>query len=68
MNVNGPETHALYKFLKNYSDLSEISWNFAKFLVVNGYPVRRYAPRVSPKKIEPDIIDYLKQQENNGEM
>ena len=39
--------------------MSEIGWNFSKFLVVNGYPVKRYAPRTNPKKIEPDILEYL---------
>ncbi len=50
----------MYKFLKNFSeDPNEISWNFAKFLVVNGLPVKRYPPRINPKKIESDIIAYL---------
>jgi glutathione peroxidase-family protein len=50
--------------LKNFSqDPSEISWNFAKFLVVNGLPVKRYPPRINPKKIEADILPYLDNEE-----
>jgi glutathione peroxidase-family protein len=41
------------------SDSTELQWNFAKFLVVNGYPVKRYMPRVTPKNIEADILKYL---------
>lgn len=60
LDVNGPGADPLYKFLKNFSDdSSEIGWNFAKFLVVRGYPVKRYNSRISPKKIEKDILRYL---------
>jgi glutathione peroxidase-family protein len=62
IKVNGPDAHPIYKFLKNFSqDSTEIGWNFVKFLVVNGYPVKRYAPRVNPKKIEADLVQYLDQ-------
>ena len=55
----GPTAHPVYQFLKTFSDEKEIGWNFAKFLVVNGFPVKRYAPRINPKKIEDDILRYL---------
>eukprot|EP01034_Spumella_vulgaris_P028830 gene28830-35762_t len=29
------------------------------FLVVNGFPVKRYHSRINPKKIEADILSYL---------
>lgn len=37
----------------------ELGWNFAKFLVVKGFPVKRYQSRIQPKKIEDDILQYL---------
>jgi glutathione peroxidase-family protein len=65
INVNGHDASPLYSFLKTFSsDESDIGWNFTKFLVVNGYPVKRYNSRISPKKIEKDILPYL----NAGEM
>ena len=41
INVNGPESHDLYKYLRTTSELydakksevKEIPWNFAKFLL-----------------------------------
>ena len=57
--VNGPNSHPLYKFLKNYTDSMELGWNFVKFLVVDGFPAKRYHSRIQPKKIEEDILKYL---------
>lgn len=38
-----------------------IKWNFSKFLVdAEGKPIKRYAPTVEPKDIEPDIKALLK--------
>ena len=60
VDVNGPYTAPIYNFLKAFAaDQSDLGWNFVKFLVVNGYPVKRYNSRVSPKKIEKDILPYL---------
>ena len=36
-----------------------VSWNFEKFLVVNGVPVERYRSGFSPKEMEEDILKYL---------
>jgi glutathione peroxidase len=57
--VNGPEAHSVYKFLKNFTDSMELGWNFVKFLVVQGFPVKRYHSRIQPKKIEEEILKYL---------
>lgn len=59
IDVNGPSAHPVYKFLKTMSDNHELGWNFVKFLVVNGFPVKRYVSRVPPKSIEDDILPYL---------
>jgi len=64
IEVNGPQTHALYKFLKDeeapMGDQGAIQWNFTKFLVDrSGKVVHRYAPKFSPGDIEPDIVRAL---------
>jgi glutathione peroxidase len=61
--VNGGNASPLYKYLKKDSDKLEIGWNFVKFLVVDGRPVKRYHSRISPKKIEEDILSYLEGEE-----
>ncbi|VDQ08388.1 unnamed protein product [Trichobilharzia regenti] len=52
INVNGPNAHPLFKFLKNRLEgtlTSSIKWNFTKFLVDReGQPVKRYSPTTAP--------------------
>jgi len=59
IDVNGPNTHPLYKYLKaQKGELlgNDIKWNFAKFLVDrDGRVIARYAPTSNPDSIEPDI-------------
>ncbi len=56
IDVNGPDAHPLYKYLKNTLPGifgSRIKWNFTKFLVdANGKPVKRFAPVSKPEKID----------------
>ena len=63
INVNGSETHPLYKFLKKSAGgflTDDIKWNFTKFLVdKEGRVVKRYAPSTKPKEIESDIEKLL---------
>lgn len=60
IDVNGRTAHPIYKFLKsNFEDESEIGWNFVKWLVVDGLPVKRIASRVKPRQMEEDIKHYL---------
>uniref|UniRef100_J3MBX2 Glutathione peroxidase n=1 Tax=Oryza brachyantha TaxID=4533 RepID=J3MBX2_ORYBR len=61
VDVNGPNTAPIYKFLKSSAggflgDL--VKWNFEKFLVdKNGKVVERYPPTTSPFQIEnPDSL------------
>jgi len=64
INVNGPKTHPVFKYLKSelgglFGD--KIKWNFTKFLISpKGKPLKRYAPRVKPEAIEKDIKKVLK--------
>lgn len=58
IDVNGPNTHPLYVFLKSGTPMfADIKWNFGKFLVdKNGNVINRYAPTTSPNEIESDIV------------
>lgn len=64
IDVNGKNAHPLYKYLKNEAKsfiTKDIKWNFTKFLVdANGNVIKRYAPTVTPLKIEEDIKNLLK--------
>jgi len=66
--VNGKNTHELYKFLRTYSSLfdekkkvsREIPWNYTKFLVSgDGKKVRYFNPREDPLKLKPFIDKFL---------
>lgn len=64
IDVNGDDTHELYKYLKEHSSgfmgIDIIKWNFTKFLVdKSGKVVKRYSPSTTPKEIEKDIIKLL---------
>jgi len=63
IDVNGPNAHPLYVYLKKQkSELlgSDIKWNFAKFLVGrDGEVLSRYAPQTSPSSIKRDILSAL---------
>ncbi len=56
VEVNGPSTHPIYKFLKqqarSWMGLQRIGWNFTKFLVhPDGMTVERFSPTTSPAAI-----------------
>ena len=59
IDVNGGDTHPLYRWLKDEKGGaigSKIKWNFTKFLVGrDGKPVKRYASTTKPAKIAKDI-------------
>lgn len=60
VQVNGPEAHPLYRFLKNRAPglmgSERIKWNFTKFLVSpQGDLIKRYAPTVAPDDLQADI-------------
>ena len=64
IDVNGPDTHPLYEFLKDAKPgilgTEGIKWNFTKFLVNrNGEVVKRYAPNDKPESIKKDLAQYL---------
>ena len=59
VNVNGKDAHPIYKYLKSETKGlfgSSIKWNFTKFLINrDGTVIKRYAPTVTPAKMENDI-------------
>lgn len=64
IDVNGNNTHPLYKFLKANSSgflgTDIIKWNFTKFLIDReGNVIKRYSPSTEPEKIEKDILELL---------
>jgi len=64
IDVNGANTHPLYKFLKHAAPgvlgSEAIKWNFTKFLVDrDGNVVRRYASADTPEKIGKDLAAML---------
>merc|ERR1712222_199804 len=64
VNVNGPDTHPFFKYLKEKGPKSflgnDAKWNFEKFLVdKNGNVVKRYLSTTSPMAIEKDIKKLL---------
>jgi glutathione peroxidase len=64
IDVNGPNTHPLYEWLKaeqpGVLGSQAVKWNFTKFLVgPDGRPVRRYAPSDTPESIEKDLLPLL---------
>ncbi len=63
INVNGPEAHPLYKYLRSQKKTilgENIPWNFTKFLVdQNGNVLRRFDPSFEPEKIGKEIEKLL---------
>jgi glutathione peroxidase len=64
IEVNGPNAHPIYKYLKDKLPGllgKNIKWNFAKFLIDrNGNPVKRFSPTTIPEKLVKDIEKLLK--------
>jgi glutathione peroxidase len=63
IDVNGPNTHPVYEFLKGQKGgllTDSIKWNFTKFLVdKKGRVVDRFAPMTTPASIEAQVEKLL---------
>ncbi|TBW59144.1 glutathione peroxidase [Marinobacter halodurans] len=64
IEVNGDNTHPLYRFLKHQAKglmgSEKIKWNFTKFLVNRqGEVVKRYPPTAKPEDLRKDIEKLL---------
>lgn len=68
-NVNGPNAHEVFKFLRSHSELHDaenhsvghIHWNFGKFLVdgATGKQVRYLHSRSEPEEVLAAIKEHL---------
>jgi glutathione peroxidase len=60
IEVNGENTHPIFKYLKkSLSGFlgSKIKWNFTKFLIdSNGKPIKRFAPTTKPESIQKFLL------------
>ncbi|MEW4291095.1 glutathione peroxidase [Rossellomorea marisflavi] len=65
VDVKGKDAHPLFKYLTKEKKgllLSDIKWNFTKFLISKeGEVYDRYSPQTNPRKIEDDIVKLLQQ-------
>ena len=59
IDVNGPEATDLFKYLKEETGGVEINWNFNKFLIIDGKPVKRFPGNIKPKSMLDDILPHL---------
>ncbi len=63
IDVNGPDAHPLYKYLKSEKKGllgGRINWNFTKFLIDRaGHVVARYAPTTKPESLDKPIAKLL---------
>ena len=63
IDVNGKNESPLYTYLKKKKGGilgRNIKWNFTKFLVSkDGEIIKRYAPTVTPERIEKDLVKIL---------
>jgi glutathione peroxidase len=63
IDVNGENAHPIYKYLKSVAKGifgNAIKWNFTKFLINrDGTVIKRFAPTVTPEKMEKDIQGML---------
>jgi len=65
INVNGRNTHPLYRFLKQAKPgilgTCAIKWNFTKFLISReGTVLARYSPRTTPLALEGKVTGSLR--------
>ena len=64
IDVNGENTHSIYKYLKNKLGGffgSKIKWNFTKFLIdAEGTPIKRFSPTTKPEKIDKYLIKHFR--------
>ncbi len=63
IDVNGPNTHPIFKYLKDHSKSAlgkDIKWNFTKFLVSrDGRTIKRFAPTTEPEAMRQSIEKLL---------
>lgn len=66
IEVNGPNEHPLFSYLKSATNTSKVQWNFNKWLVVKGVPKQQYSHSTPPMDIENDIVAALQEVSQSG--
>lgn len=68
IQVNGPQTHSVYQYLKHVTGVKSITWNFATYFVVgpDGSSVEAYSG-VEPMALKPNIERLLTGEEEGEE-
>ena len=66
VDLNGPKEHPLVRFLKDHTPSrrvydDSIEWDFVKFVVLDGMPVRRLPASAPATDTMYDIESYLNQ-------
>ena len=56
VDVNGVSEEPLYDYLKTKTNSGHVLWNFSKFLVVAGVPIKKYTHTVSSEKMKNEIF------------
>ncbi len=60
VNVNGPDTHPVYRFLRGRTTDGPIGWNFVMFLVGrDGTTVTRFPASRLPTSIKQEVEEAL---------
>ena len=66
IDVNGPHTHPVYKFLKTRTQSPDISWNFGAYFLVSKSGTVTAHPSVHPSELTSLIQSEL--QTNDAEL
>ncbi|KAM3576901.1 hypothetical protein VYU27_001266 [Nannochloropsis oceanica] len=62
VDVNGKNAAPIFNFLKEQQSgfiTNSVKWNFSKWLVKDGKPIKRYGPQEKPEAFDKDIAEAL---------
>jgi glutathione peroxidase len=70
IDVNGPDTHPVYLYLKHSAGPAEIKWNFATYYVIDHHGDVQAFNGIEPKELVPVIEELLEimQEEEEEEL
>jgi len=66
VEVNGANQSPLFQFMKETTKTDSVLWNFTKFLVVAGVPLKQYSHSMAPEKMVDEIEYALETLENHA--
>lgn len=62
VDVNGPAAHLLYKYLKQQTGISAITWNFATYFVISPDGTVSQHSGVEPLQLQSHLVGLLKEE------